>query len=81
MGMAFTDMDASQDHHLRQLIDLLIGGTFVPKRKLVLEPGIDQTTDPIDALAFFEEMMEYFRKRQLLSREEFQRIAKRVRRP
>jgi hypothetical protein len=77
MGIAYAEMEPGQLQQLKQLLDALTGGGIVPKKIAVRENDSKEFIDPI---AFRDEMTEFFRKNLLLSREEFHKIADRVRR-
>jgi hypothetical protein len=80
MGICFSKIDPDAQHHLTQLIDALAGH----RRVLPLPPTEARSAiDPVssvDPTTFLHEITEFFRSNQLLSREEFHRIAQRVRR-
>ncbi len=80
MGICFSKIDPDQQQHLSQLINTLAGH----RRSVSLHPteahsaaGAVSSADPA---AILHEITEFFRANQLLSREEFGRIAERVRR-
>lgn len=80
MGIAFDELEPGQQQQLQGLCDALTGSK--PISKLVSgQENHHENTMFIDPIAFLDEMTEFFRKKQLLSREEFHQIAKRVRRP
>jgi hypothetical protein len=85
MGISFNDIDIEEQQRLKQLLAALTG-----QKELVLngaangtgdEPSTKETLAATDLPAFFDAVTELFQKQQLLSREEFYQIAKRVRRP
>jgi PilZ domain-containing protein len=85
MGISFNDIDIEEHQRLKQLLAALTG-----QKELVLngaangtgdEPSTKETLAATDLPAFFDAVTELFQKQQLLSREEFYQIAKRVRRP
>lgn len=78
MGIAFAEIEPGQYQQLQQLVDTFTGSANASK----LSSARDiQTTMAIDPIAFLDEVTEFFRKKPLLSRVEFQEIARRVRRP
>jgi PilZ domain len=76
MGIAYAEMEAEQEMQLKELIDALTSGG-IPKR---IPAAASERKDVIDPIAFLDEMTKFFRKNLLLSREEFHKIAGRVRR-
>jgi Tfp pilus assembly protein PilZ len=81
MGVAFTDIEPGQQQHLKQLIDVLTGHGSTPRNVPFHENVVEGAPGQVDPIAFLDEITEFFRKKPLLSREEFVSIANRVRRP
>jgi hypothetical protein len=79
MGIAFTDIEPGQQQHLQQLIDVLTGHGSSPRHVPIQENRA--APRDVDPIAFLDEITEFFRRKPLLSREEFISIANRVRRP
>ena len=80
MGIGFAEIEAGQQAQLKQLLDSLSGRSGVSNVESDRENGMKNYMKTVDLRAFLDEMTEFFRKNQLLSREEFHKIAKRVRR-
>jgi PilZ domain len=78
MGIGFTEIEPGQQTQLNQLLDALTGGKSASTSA---SPGDKGDLGSVDPIALVDEIKEFFRKKQLLSREEFHQIAKRVRRP
>jgi hypothetical protein len=78
MGVAFAEIEPGQYQLLQQLVEALTGNVTASKLGAAREK---QPAMAIDPIAFLDEITEFFRKRPLLSRVEFQEIARRVRRP
>jgi hypothetical protein len=91
MGIGFAELEPDQEAKLKQLIDALSGRIAVSNSTVMEEYGkrdalasADQQTFAKDTLAFvdqrafLEEITKFFQKNQLLNREEFYQIAKRV---
>lgn len=81
MGISFSEIEPGQQHHLQLLVDTLTGANTVSRIGMVRGISEKSSTGAVDPIAFLDEITEFFRKKQLLSREEFQQIANRVRRP
>jgi PilZ domain len=81
MGISFTGMEPGQLQHLQLLLEALSGSNTVPRMGLVRETISKNTMGTVDSIAFLDEITEFFRRKPLLSREEFHQIAERVRRP
>jgi hypothetical protein len=79
MGVSYFGIEPGEQLHLRQLIDVLTGRSAV-SNGVSEENGVKGVLGSTEAIAFFDEMAEFFRKNDLLSRDEFHQIAKRVRR-
>jgi hypothetical protein len=77
MGIVFAEIEPGQYQQLQQLVDTLTGRATASKSLAHDSP----TTMAVDPIAFLDEVTEFFRKKPLLSRIEFQEIARRVRRP
>jgi hypothetical protein len=80
MGIGFTDIEPGQELQLKQLLDVLTGQGAVSNGESARENGMKNYMGTVDLRAFLDEMTEFFRKNQMLCREEFHKIAKRVRR-
>ena len=80
MGIGFAEIDPGQEPQLKQLLDALIGRSVASNVESARENGMKNYMKTVDLRAFLDEMTEFFRKNQLLSRDEFHKIAKRVRR-
>jgi hypothetical protein len=80
MGIGFAEIELEQQLQLKQLIAALAGHGAVPNSGPPGENGMKDTLKAADPRALLDEIMEFFRKKQLLSRDEFHQIAKRVRR-
>ena len=87
MGIGFAEIEAGEQLHLKRLLAALTGHSaasdggraqvdHVKDEKLVKE-----TLRAADPKAFLDRIAGFFEKKQVLSREEFYAIAKRVRRP
>jgi hypothetical protein len=81
MGICFVEIEAGQKAQLKQLLDALTGRSAVCNNESARENGMKNYMTTVDLRAFLEEMTEFFRKNQTLGREEFHKIAKRVRLP
>jgi hypothetical protein len=81
MGVCFVEIEAGQEAQLKRLIDALTGRSAVSNNESAREEGMKNYMATVDLRAFLDEMTEFFRKNQTLDREEFHKIAKRVRRP
>ena len=85
MGICFADLEPERQLQLKQLLDALSGHSAVSngisaEEKSMQENSMKGTLESADPRAFLDEITEFFRKKQLLSRDEFHQIAKRVRR-
>ncbi|MGD0417110.1 MAG: PilZ domain-containing protein [Terriglobales bacterium] len=80
IGICFGELDPEQEVQLKQLLDALTGRSAVSNVESARENGMKNYMGTVDLKAFLDEMTEFFRKNQLLSRDEFHKIAKRVRR-
>ncbi|MGD1216263.1 MAG: PilZ domain-containing protein [Terriglobales bacterium] len=81
MGICFAEIEPGQKLQLTQLLDALAVHNAVSNGGSARESGMKGCMGTVDPRAFLNEITEFFRKNQLLSREEFHEIAKRVRRP
>jgi hypothetical protein len=81
MGICFTEMEPDQRSQLRQLIEMLAGNNAVSDGLQARENPVNSRVAVADPKALVDEVTEFFRKNQLLSRDEFHQMAKRVRRP
>jgi len=80
MGICFAEIEPEQQLQLKQLLTVLAGRSAVSNGGSARENGMKDTLGSADPRAFLDEITEFFQKNQLLSREEFHQIAKRVRR-
>jgi len=86
MGISFAEMDVAQLQALKQLLATLTGhihacGTAVSADRRSKDESIaTNALASADPLAMLDEIRDFFQKNQLLSRNEFHQIAKRVRR-
>jgi PilZ domain len=77
MGIGYTEIEPGQKQHLKQLLDGLIArGSFTDG--VSAAKTAETAPGPLDPKGFLDEMTEFFRSNQLLSREEFRKMAKRV---
>ena len=86
MGIGFHDIDIDEHQRLQQLVAALAGQKkFAPKVAADNAAKDDlarkEMLASVDLSAFFAALTDFYQKQQLLSREEFYQIAKRVRRP
>lgn len=81
MGIGFVDIDPEQQGALKQLLAALGGqSAFFRGMRPQSDDGLTETVRTADARALLNEVTDFFRKNQQLSRDEFHKIAKRVRR-
>ncbi len=80
MGICFAEIEPAQQLQLRQLLDALTGHATVSNGVSAEENSMKDTVASADARAFLDEIAEFFQKNQMLSRDQFHEIAKRVRR-
>jgi PilZ domain len=80
MGICFADIEPGQQLQLKQLLAALAGRSAVSNSGSPEENGMKDTLASADPRAFLDEIIEFFRRNQLLSRDEFYQIAKRVHR-
>jgi hypothetical protein len=80
MGIRFEEIEPEQQQQLKQLLEALAGHSAVSNDASAQENDIKDTVASADPTAFLGEITEFFQKNQLLSRAEFHKIAKRVRR-
>ena len=80
MGIVFTEIEPGQQLQLEQLLATLAGRNAIAIAESPDGSGMKDTLASADPRAFLDEVAEFFRKKALLSREEFCEIAKRVRR-
>lgn len=81
MGISFNDIDIEEHQRLKQLLAALAGQKEFAPSVAADESARKESVTLADLPAFFAALTEFFQKQQLLSREEFYQIAKRVRRP
>lgn len=81
MGISFNDIEIEEHQRLKQLLTALAGQKeFVPS--VAADESVKrEAVASADLPALFSSITEFYQKQQLLSREEFYQIAKRVRRP
>jgi len=80
MGIGFAEIDPEQQLQLKQLLAALGGQSAFFRGVPAPENAVKDTVRSADPRALLDEVTEFFRKNQLLSRDEFHQIAKRVRR-
>jgi hypothetical protein len=80
MGIGFVDIEPEQQLQLKQLLTTLGGQSAIFRGAPAPENPLNDALRSVDPRALLGEITEFFRKNQLLSRDEFQQIAKRVRR-
>ena len=80
MGICFAEMQPVQQMQLKQLLAALAGRSAVSSGISAEEKSVKDALGSADPKAFLDEITEFFQKNQLLSRNEFHQIAKRVRR-
>jgi hypothetical protein len=80
MGISFGEIEPGQQLQLQQLLDSLAGRNAVRATGSAAENSKQDALASVDPRAFLDEITEFFKKESLLSREEFYRFAKRVRR-
>ena len=80
MGICFAEIEPEQELQLKQLLATLAGRSAVSNVGSAPEDGMKDMLATADPNAFLDQIREFFQKNQLLSREEFYSIAKRVRR-
>jgi hypothetical protein len=81
MGICFEEIQTVQQLHLKDLLTALAGRSAVSNGISAEEKSVKDALGSADPKAFLDEITEFFQKNQLLSRNEFQQIAKRARRP
>ena len=80
MGICFAELEPVQQMQLKQLLAALSGRSAVSNGISAEEKSVNDALRSADPRAFLDEITEFFRKNQLLSRNEFHQIAKRIRR-
>ncbi len=80
MGICFAEIQPVQQLHLKDLLTALAGRSAVSGGISSEEKSVNDALRSADPRAFLDEITEFFRKNQLLSRNEFHQIAKRTRR-
>jgi PilZ domain len=80
MGICFAEIEPVQQLQLKQLLAALAGRSAVSNRIAAPENSMNDALGSADPKAFLDELTEFFQKKQLLTRDEFHQIAKRVRR-
>jgi hypothetical protein len=84
MGICFKKIELAQQLQLQQLLDALAGHGAVSNAVSTQESSSKHSgsnhIESADPSAFLDEIKQFFQKNEMLSRHEFQKIAKRVRR-
>lgn len=80
MGIGFAEIEPGQQLQLTKLLDALAVQNSASNDRSARENGMKGTLGSTDPRAFLDEIKEFFLKNQMLSRDEFHQIAKRVRR-
>jgi hypothetical protein len=80
MGICFAELEPVQHMQLKQLLAALAGRSAGSNGIPAEEKSVNDALRSADPRAFLDEITEFFQKNQLLSRNEFHQIAKRVRR-
>jgi hypothetical protein len=81
MGISFNDIEIEEHQRLKQLLAALAGQKEFAPSVVADESAKREAVASADLPALFSAIAEFYQKQQLLSREEFYQIAKRVRRP
>jgi hypothetical protein len=79
MGICFTDIDPREQRNLQQLLAMLVGRSSTLKIEPAEENMTKDSLRSAGPTALFDELSEFFQKREMLSREEFLEIVKRTR--
>lgn len=79
MGICFAGIEPEQQLQLKQLLAMLTGHTAISAPESAREGHEREALETADPKAFLDAIQEFFRKTPLLSRDEFYKIAKRVR--
>lgn len=79
MGICFAEITPGQDLPLKQLLAAL-AGSGVSKTIPAAQKGLESTLGATDLRVLFDEITEFFHKNQMLSRQEYDQIGKRIRR-
>lgn len=80
MGICFAEIEPVQQIQLKQLLAALAGRSGVSNGISAEQKSVTDTPASADAKSLVDGIAEFFQKNQMLSREEFHQIAKRVRR-
>jgi hypothetical protein len=80
MGISFGEIEPGQQLQLQQLLDSLAGRNAVYTTGPAPDNGMQDALASADPRALLDEITEFFKKESLLSREDFHKFAKRVRR-
>jgi hypothetical protein len=80
MGICFAEIEPAEQLHLKQLLAALSGRGAVANGISAEEKSVKDTLASADPRAFIDGIAEFFQKKQILSRDEFNEIAKRARR-
>jgi PilZ domain len=80
MGICFAEIEPVQQMQLKQLLAALSGRSGVSHATSAEEKSVKDTLASADPKSLVDGIAEFFQKNQMLSREEFHQIAKRVRR-
>jgi hypothetical protein len=81
MGIGFDEIALEPRLRLQELLEVLAGQRAVSGWKSALEKSVADRGDPADLKALVDEITEFFRDNQALSREDFHKMAKQLRRP
>jgi len=81
MGICFEDIESEQQVQLQQLIAMLAGNSGSVDGVSAAENHASDSPRQVDPRALLNEVTEFFRNNQLLSRNEFHQMAKRARQP
>jgi hypothetical protein len=80
MGIGFAEIEPGQQLQLTKLLDVLAVQNSVSNGQSVQGNSMKDSLGSADPRAFLDEITEFFLTNQMLSRDEFHQIAKRVRR-
>lgn len=80
MGICLSDLEPGQQTQLEQLLGAVAGQGTIPDPALTRETATQEVTGTTEPAIFLDEVRRFFAHHQLLSRDEFFRIAQRCRR-
>jgi PilZ domain-containing protein len=80
MGLCFSEIEPVEQFQLQQLVAMLAGQSGASNRVPAGEKTMKTNSDSGDAISVLNEIREFFRINQLLSRDEFYQITERARR-